>query len=612
MERTLIIQSPEKISQEIKIYGWVHSRRDHGKIVFLDVRDRSGLIQVVTSKDCSVGIEDVVEIVGKVNARPENLKNPQMVTGNVELEATSVVLLNSAQTLPFPIDTNGYDINEEVRLKYRYLDLRRPRLQKNLHIRSNYVQAAREFLFSQDFTEIETPLLTKSTPEGSRDFVVPSRLQPGKFFALPQSPQQYKQLLMTAGFERYFQIARCMRDEDPRADRGFEHTQIDIEMSFVTREEVMKLVEDMTIFALEKIGAQITAKPFPVVTYQEALEKYGTDKFDLRTDEEKKAGTLSFTWVVDYPFFEKTESGSWTFTHNPFSQPKPEHLEWLLQGQNIDQILTTQYDLVCNGHEVSGGSIRSHQSEVLQAVFKIMGYGESEIQEKFGHMLSAFKFGTPPHGGCAQGLERLLMTYLGENYIREVQAFPQTGRGRTSVMDAPSPLFPDQMAELGITLISTSKPDQSVFAQIQSKLNGLNIAYECTEHEPVYTSEQAAKVRGSRLQAGAKALIMYADLQPIMVVVSAATKVDTKVFKKLYGIKKLKLATPEEVEKITQVKIGAVPPFGSLFHLDTFVDNKLAGNDLINFNAGKHDTSIQMKYNDFIRAELPELGNFSK
>jgi len=454
MERTLAKDTLKKIDQKVQLFGWVASLRDHGKITFIDLRDRTGIVQCVGGDLPKVSAESVVAVEGKVSERPKDLVNPNLETGKVEVQIEKLAVISKAKELPFPVDGDGYEIGEEIKLKYRYLDLRRPRLQRNIKVRSAYVAAAREYLFSQDFIEIETPILTKSTPEGSRDFVVPSRIYPGKFFALPQSPQQYKQLLMVAGFERYFQIARCLRDEDPRADRGYEHSQIDLEVSFVSREEAMKIVEEMTIYALTKIGGKIAKKPFPVFTYQEAIKKFGAEKFDLRTPQEKKDGTLSFAWVIDFPFFKKDAEGNWTFTHNPFSRPiSDEHEGWLLQKKNISQILTSQYDLVCNGMEVSGGSIRSNSPEVLKAVFEIMGHTGSEIEEKFGHMLNAFSFGAPPHGGCAQGFERLLMAHLGEEYLREVQAFPQTGRGRTSVMDAPSELDAKQLKELGLKVV---------------------------------------------------------------------------------------------------------------------------------------------------------------
>ncbi|MCB9805658.1 aspartate--tRNA ligase, partial [Candidatus Nomurabacteria bacterium] len=342
------------------------------------------------------------------------------------------------------------NVDEEVRLKYRYLDLRTKRMQENIKKRSEWVNANREFLLKNKFTEIETPLLTEATPEGSRDFVVPSRIHQGKFYALPQSPQQYKQLLMVGGFDRYFQMARAMRDEDLRADRGFEHTQIDIEMSFVTQEDVLKMVEEMIIHSAEKIGAKIKEKPFPRFTYAEAIEKFGEDKFDLRTEEEKTEGVLAYAWVVDFPFFEKDKEGNWTFTHNPFSAVKQEHEENLLKGENIESIVAQQYDLVCNGFEVGGGSIRSHKPELLEATYKIMGNSDGEIKEKIGHMLEAFKFGAPSHGGIALGVERNLMTVMNEEALREVQAFPTTRGGQVAVMQAPTELSDKQLKELGL------------------------------------------------------------------------------------------------------------------------------------------------------------------
>jgi aspartyl-tRNA synthetase len=331
--RHLTKETTHKVGETVVLKGWVDTKRDHGKLTFIDLRDRSGLVQIVGGQELkNLHPEDVVEITGSVSNRPEATRNDKLTTGSIEIEAQAVTLLNQSRPLPFPLDTDGYDVDPEIRYKYRYVDLRRPRLQRNLRFRSQFVQLMREYLFGQAFTEIETPMLTKSTPEGSRDFVVPSRLYPGKFFALPQSPQQYKQLLMTAGFERYFQIARCLRDEDPRADRAYEHTQLDLEMSFVTPDEVMSTIEDMIVFALEKLGVRLAQTPFPRIPYQEALAKYGADKFDLRTEEEKQAGLLSFAWVTDFPFFEKTQDDHWTFTHNPFSAPIPEH-EALAQKQ---------------------------------------------------------------------------------------------------------------------------------------------------------------------------------------------------------------------------------------------------------------------------------------
>lgn len=459
MKRTLAKDVPEKVGDEIVLMGFVGTVRDHGKITFLDLRDETGIIQCVGKEFPKLTDESVVKVQGEVQERPKDLVNEELETGTVEVKVKEIEILSKApEQLPFPLDDEGYDIDEELRLKYRYLDLRRERLQRNLRVRSEYIRAVREYLFEKDFVEIETPILTKSTPEGSRDFVVPSRISKGKFYALPQSPQQYKQLLMASGFERYFQIARCIRDEDPRADRGFEHTQVDLEMAYVEKEDVMRVVEEMTIFAIEKIGGKIAKKPFSVFTYEEVMDKFGEEKFDLRSEKEKDEGVLSFAWVVGFPFFEKGKDGNWTFTHNPFSVPLDEESErLLLEGKDIEKIKTAQYDLVCNGMEVSGGSIRAHKPEVLEATYKVMGYSKGEIEESVGHMLEAFGYGAPPHGGCAQGFERLLMAYLGEEYLREVQAFPMTGRGRTSVMDAPSKLDKEQLEELGIKAVGSSE-----------------------------------------------------------------------------------------------------------------------------------------------------------
>ena len=465
-----------KVGEEVELAGWVDARRDHGKLIFIDLRDRGGLVQLVFSphqskhgagqaaKDSDVWKiaetlrpEWVIQVKGKVAKRPADMVNAEIKTGKLEVRVDELQILAESETPPIPLEGDGYEVSEELRLKYRYLDLRRPRLQKNIKLRSEFVRRVREFLFSKDFVEIETPILTKATPEGARDFIVPARLQPGKFFALPQSPQQYKQLLMVAGFERYFQIARAIRDEDLRADRGFEHTQIDIEMSFVTQKDVMALNEEMITDVVEALGYKIKEKPFPVFDYKAALSQFGKDAFDLRTEEDKKSGVLAFSWVVDFPFFEKDKwginGGNWTFTHNPFSAPAtPKDEELLLAGKDIEEIRTSQYDLVCNGYEVGGGSIRANNPEVLRAVFKVMGYSDERIQKEFEHILEAFKYGAPPHGGIAHGVERLIMILSGEEYLREVQAFPQTGSGRTSVMDAPSEVDKKQLDELGIEI----------------------------------------------------------------------------------------------------------------------------------------------------------------
>ncbi|MBW7960266.1 aspartate--tRNA ligase [Patescibacteria group bacterium] len=454
MKKIPISETINKIGQEVELFGWVDSKRDHKKIVFLDLRDRTGIVQVVgDEKFKEISTEDVVKIKGVVKERPEKLKNNKIPTGGIEIEAKEFEILNKTNPLPLPVNTDGYEIDEEVRLKYRYLDLRRPRMYKNLALRSKFIDLIRQYLFKKDFLEIETPILSETTPEGARDFIVPSRLQPGKFYALPQSPQQYKQLLMVGGVEKYFQIARCFRDEDPRADRAYgEFTQLDLEMSFVKREDVMALIESMVIDVYEKLKIPIKQKPFPVFTYQEAIKKFGADRFDLRTPEEKEKNIQAFAWVIDFPFFEKTEDDGWTFTHNPFSSPKPEFMEDLLNKRNIPNILTTQYDLVCNGYEVGGGSIRNHRPEGLKAVFEIMGLSENEIEQKFGHMIEALGYGAPPHGGMAPGLDRMLTCITGEKNLREVIPMPMTSGGRTAIMKAPSQIKEDKLKELGIRL----------------------------------------------------------------------------------------------------------------------------------------------------------------
>lgn len=462
MERTLISEAPEHTGKKVLIKGWVQARRDHGKLIFIDVRDRSGILQVVFwgkgdeklfAQADSLRNEFVVAVAGTIQERKPDQVNPDLPTGKIELAAESLEIISKSETPPFEITADTAEVGEDVRLKYRYLDLRTERMQKNLRLRSRFVEECRKYLFANDFTEIETPLLTESTPEGSRDFVVPSRLHHGSFYALPQSPQQYKQLLMVAGFERYFQIARAIRDEDPRADRGFEHSQVDIEMSFVEQDDVMNTVEAMVTQAVEAMGYKVKEKPFPRFTYAEAMKKFGADKFDLRSETEKKDGkTLAYAWVYKFPFFEKTDDGGWTFTHNPFSMPAPEHVDDLLNKKNVENILTTQYDLVCNGYESGGGSIRAHRPEILEAAYAVMGFSKKETEERVGHMLEAFKYGAPPHGGIALGIERNLMNLTGEEYLREVQAFPMTGKGQTAVMKGPKPLTPAQLKELGIKI----------------------------------------------------------------------------------------------------------------------------------------------------------------
>lgn len=457
MRRIQIEKTIEQVDQEVKIAGWVDSRRDHGKIIFLDIRDASGLIQAVaTPKEeaayevaNSLGAEDVIEAVGVVRSRPSGNINPDLPTGGVELSLKTISLINKSKEIPFPIDSVGTEIDETIRMKYRYLDLRRARLQKNLRVRHQILSAVRDFLNDEGFVEIETPYLTKTTPEGARDFVVPSRLQKGKFYALAQAPQQYKQLLMIAGFEKYYQIARAFRDEDLRADRQMEHTQIDIEMAFVEREDILNLVEKMMVFVSERVSKKFSEKPFPRFTHEEALKQFGADKFDMR--KKNAAEDLAFAFVLDFPLFERDEEEKrWTFSHNPFTAPKPEDVGDVQAEKNIEKISSQQYDLVCNGFELGSGSIRINDPALQKKVLKIMGYSESKIESDFGHLLKAYEYGAPIHGGIALGLDRLVAVFCGETSIREVVAFPVSSSGETSVMDAPSSLESKQLKELGL------------------------------------------------------------------------------------------------------------------------------------------------------------------
>jgi aspartyl-tRNA synthetase len=454
------------IGGEVMLKGWVDVRRDHGKLVFLDIRDASGMVQAVAlpnhpeAREVCASLRDewVIEVLGKVNPRPEKMVNPDIQNGSVEIELLDVKVLSEAKTPAFDVRGDGREIGEENRLMYRYLDLRRPRMQKNLMARHKVIKHIRDYLSEKGFMEVETPILTKSTPEGARDYVVPSRVYQGKFYALPQSPQQYKQLLMAGGVEKYFQIARCMRDEDTRGDRQPEFTQADMEMAFVGEEDIMALNEALLIDIVSALypDKKIQQTPFPRITYKESMEKYGTDRPDIRADKNDQ-NLLAFCWIVDFPFFEKTPEGKWTFTHNPFSAPKPEHADMLYKKENIGDILATQYDIALNGFEIGGGSIRNHRPEALKKVLEILGYEEEKIQENFGHILAAFSYGAPPHGGIAWGLDRFLMLLQGEESIREVIAFPKTGEGRDLMMDAPSEIEDKQLKELGITVKKNRK-----------------------------------------------------------------------------------------------------------------------------------------------------------
>lgn len=464
--RTYIRELSSKKGETVTIQGWVNVRRDQGKMIFLDFRDVSGLIQGVilpNSNAMEAGKalreECVVEVVGKVNERPERNKKEGVLNGDIELEILEIQILNEARVLPFPIDGDTREVHESVRLKYRYLDLRNKRMQKNITNRSKVQNFIRRYLEEESFTEIETPLLSAPTPEGSRSFVVPSRIWRGGFYSLPQSPQQYKQLLMVAGFEKYFQFARCMRDEDTRGDRQPEFTQLDMEMSFVTEEDVMSLNEKLLIEIVKKFYPEkkIQQVPFPRMTYKEAMEKYGNDRPDIREDK-NDPNLLAFLWVVDFPLFEETGednvdgTGKWTFSHNPFSRPQDKDCEKFVNKEDIGNIVSTQYDITLNGQEIGGGSLRNHKASALRNTFEIMGYNDERIQSNFGHMLEALELGAPPHGGIAWGFDRLMMVLEDEPNIREVIPFAKTGDGKDLMMNAPAEIAQKQKTELGIEI----------------------------------------------------------------------------------------------------------------------------------------------------------------
>ena len=565
-------------SEKVVLQGWVHRRRDHGGLIFIDLRDRHGLTQLVfnpaTSAEAhetasSLRAEYVVSVGGEVSKRPAGTENPHLPTGEIEVVAGSVAVLNPSKTPPFYINEDA-PVEESLRLKYRYLDLRRQRLRDNVVLRHRVVKFMRDFLDARGFVEIETPILTKSTPEGARDFLVPSRLHPGEFYALPQAPQQFKQLLMVAGMDRYFQIARCFRDEDQRSDRQPEFTQLDLEMSFVTEADVTGVIEDLYVEIAKRLSPkQLLIQPFPRITYGDAMEKYGTDRPDLRfglelVDVTKLLGSsgfavfrsvaeaggivkgikapgcagwsrreidqlielartfgakglataawteegvrspfrqhvgdevmeqlrqafgaehgdlvclvadkapvanealhrlrdhlgvklgladpnvLAFCWVVEFPLLEwEEERGAWTFTHNPFCAPKDSDIALL--DTEPGKISSKQYDLVCNGFEVGGGSVRIHTRAMQERIFRLMGYSDAQIQEQFGHMLEAFEYGAPPHGGIATGLDRLIAILANEDTIREAIAFPKNQVAADLMMGAPSPVSEAQLAEL--------------------------------------------------------------------------------------------------------------------------------------------------------------------
>ena len=581
------------VGSTITLAGWVHRRRLHGGVVFIDLRDRSGIVQLVFNPDISpaahqvaeqVRAEWVIQVKGLVRPRPEGSENPALPTGAIEVAADEAVVLNQSLTPPFYINEES-EVDESLRLKYRYLDLRRATMQSNIQMRHKVVKYIRDFLDAKGFLEIETPILIKSTPEGARDYLVPSRVQPGEFYALPQSPQQLKQLLMVAGMERYFQIARCFRDEDLRADRQPEFTQLDLEMSFVDQEDVLSLTEELYLSMMRTlVPDRHIPGPMPRLTYDEAMARYASDKPDLRfglemtdvsdlaaqtdfnvfravldaggivkgfavpgggsysnsalreleefvkergarglahvrlgqdhpldelteSDVRMASGlnmhpqwaaqlaramgagpgdlmllmagaphaihpalsalreemghrlgladpnTLAFAFVVDFPLFEwDAEEQRWNSSHHPFTAPSDDQIH-LLDGPDLGSIKSKAYDLVCNGSELASGSIRIHRRELQEKVLKLLGYESADIQERFGHLLEAFDYGAPPHGGIAPGIDRLVAILTHANSIRDVIAFPKTQRGTDLLFGSPSPVSDAQLRELHLRVV---------------------------------------------------------------------------------------------------------------------------------------------------------------
>lgn len=443
--------------KEVTLCGWVAVRRDHGKLIFIDLRDRYGLTQVVFipkdspdahKKASELRSEFVVKLKGIVNKRPANTVNPKLKTGEIEVLAKELEVLNPSLTPPFEIEDTGADITEELRLKYRYLDLRRKRVFNNFILRHKVYKIIRAFMDGEDFIEAETPILTKSTPEGARDYLVPSRANPGLFFALPQSPQLFKQILMVAGIEKYYQIAKCFRDEDLRADRQPEFTQLDLEMSFAGEEDIFSLLEGLMQRIFKEAKGIDLKIPFSRMAYADAQAKYNSDKPDLRKERNEE---FAFVWITDFPLLKyNTEEKRWESEHHPFTSPRMEDVDFL--EQSPEMVKSRSYDLVLNGMEIGSGSIRIHDQKLQERIFNIIGIEKEQAHKRFGFLLEAFQYGAPPHGGFAFGIDRLLTILSGEPSIREVISFPKTSAAACLMTGAPSEVDEKQLKELGLTV----------------------------------------------------------------------------------------------------------------------------------------------------------------
>jgi len=449
--------------QEVTLCGWVGARRDHGKLIFIDVRDRYGFTQVVfvptVSSEAHVvaqklGPEFVIKITGKVVVRPDKMANKDVATGEVEVCAEKLEILNESKVPVFEIEDTG-DVSEELRLTYRYLDLRRKKVLQALAIRHKLCSLIRNYFDQEQFMEIETPVLTKSTPEGARDFLTPARLNPGYFFALPQSPQLFKQILMVSGIDRYYQIVKCFRDEDLRADRQPEFTQLDLEMSFVQEEDIFTITEGLFKIIFKEIKDIDLPTPFPRMTHAEAAEKYKSDKPDLRKDGQD----FAFVWIIDFPMFKYNEEEKrWESEHHPFTSIKEEDAP-LLDNKEYAKVRARSYDLVLNGNEIGSGSVRIHKKDMQKKIFDIIGLDKKEASERFGFLLQAFEYGAPPHAGAAYGIDRLVAILAGLDSIRDTIAFPKTQKGNCLMTDAPSQIDQGQLEELGLMAIKKGDKD---------------------------------------------------------------------------------------------------------------------------------------------------------
>ena len=446
----------EKLAgKNVKLTGWADTIREHGNVIFIDLRDRYGKIQcVILKKNSDFEIvknltrESCIQIEGEVKLRPNGSENKDLTSGKVELFIEKVNVLNNCPALPFEINENIE--NEDLRLKYRFLDLRGEKMQNNIIMRSKTLKAVRDFYDKEGFIDIETPILAKSTPEGARDYIVPSRNFAGKFYALPQSPQLFKQMSQVGGFDKYIQIARCFRDEDLRSDRQPEFTQIDLEMSFIEQEDIIDVIERMVKHVFKEILNVDVKIPFQKISYEESMKKYKTDRPDLRKDKKDK-NEFAFCWVVDFPLFEYSKKDKrYKSTHHPFTMPDD-------VSKISEKSKSLAYDIVLNGSEIGGGSIRIHNPEIQQKVFDILKISKKEAQEKFGFLLDALKFGAPPHGGLAFGLDRLVQIMLGQESIREIIAYPKNKEAKDVMLDAPSELTDKQLKEVHISKIKKKK-----------------------------------------------------------------------------------------------------------------------------------------------------------